>query len=231
MLANDVKAEKLSPPASKGYKGMNMEGFIATWYAKITRNDMDEFKALARRLAGDLPAGSAVLEVAPGPGYLAVELAGLGDYAVAGLDISHTFVEIARKNAVAAGVAVEFRQGDAAAMPFEDATFDLVVCRAAFKNFSRPVVALAEMRRVLKPGGRALIIDLRRDVPPDSMERYVDGLGLGKINALITKATFKYMLIKRAYTRREFEEFVSQAGFEKCKIVESLTGLEVWLEK
>ena len=231
MLTNDVKTEKLSPRASKGYKGMNMEGFIATWYAKITRKDMDEFKALARRLAGGLSGGSRVLEVAPGPGYLAVELAGLGDFTVAGLDISRTFVEIARKNAVAAGVAVEFRQGDAAAMPFEDATFDLVVCRAAFKNFSRPVVALAEMRRVLKPGGRALIVDLRRDVPPGSMDRYVDGLGLSKINALITKATFKYMLIKRAYTRREFEEFAAQAGFEKCNIVESLTGLEVWLEK
>jgi hypothetical protein len=39
------------------------------------------------------------------------------------------------------------------------------------------------------------------------------------------------MLIKRAYTKSEFEEFVSQAGFGKCKIVESLTGFEVWLEK
>jgi ubiquinone/menaquinone biosynthesis C-methylase UbiE len=231
MLANDVKTEKLSPPASKGYKGMNMEGFIATWYAKITRKDMDEFKALAGRLAGSLPAGSRVLEVAPGPGYLAVELAGLGGYAVTGLDISHTFVEIARQNVAAAGVAVEFRQGDASAMPFEAGLFDLVVCRAAFKNFSRPVEALAEMRRVLKPGGRALVIDLRRDVPPDAMDRYVDSLGLSKVNAFITKWTFKTMLIKRAYTWREFEEFAAQAGFEKCNIVESLTGLEVWLEK
>ncbi len=230
MLANDVK-EKVPPRPSKAYKGMNMEGFIATWYAKITQKDMDEYKALARRLAGSLPAGSRVLEVAPGPGYLAVELAGLGNIAVTGLDISHTFVEIARRNAAAAGVAAEFRQGDASAMPFEAGTFDIVVCRAAFKNFSRPVEALAEMRRVLKPGGRALIIDLRRDVPPDSMDRYVDGLGLGKINALITKWTFKAMLIKRAYTRREFEEFAAQAGFEKRNIVESLTGLEVWLEK
>jgi ubiquinone/menaquinone biosynthesis C-methylase UbiE len=231
MTTDNLTAAQALPKASKGYKGMNMEGFIATWYAQITRKDMDEFKALARRLAGNLPAGSRVLEVAPGPGYLAVELAGLGDYAVTGLDISHTFVEIARKNAAAAGVAVEFRQGNAAAMPFEEGTFDLVVCRAAFKNFSQPVVALAEMRRVLKPGGRALVIDLRRDVPPEAMDRYVDGLGLGKINALITKWTFKSMLIKRAYTRREFEEFVAQAGFEECTVVESLTGLEVWLEK
>jgi ubiquinone/menaquinone biosynthesis C-methylase UbiE len=231
MLANDVKIEKVAPRPSKGYKGMNMEGFIATWYAKITHKDMDEFKALARRLAASLPAGSRVLEVAPGPGYLSVELAGLGGTIVTGLDISHTFVEIARRNAAAAGVAVEFRQGDASAMPFEDGTFDLVVCRAAFKNFSRPVEALAEMRRVLKSGGRALVIDLRRDVPPDSMDRYVDGLGLGKINALITKWTFRTMLIKRAYTRREAEELAARAGFEKCHIDESLTGFEIWLEK
>jgi hypothetical protein len=84
---------------------------------------------------------------------------------------------------------------------------------------------------VLKSGGRALVIDLRRDVPPDSMDRYVDGLGLGKINALITKWTFRTMLIKRAYTRREAEELAARAGFEKCHIDESLTGFEIWLEK
>ncbi len=48
-------------------------------------------------------------------------------------------------------------------MPFESETFDFLLCRAAFKNFTEPLQALREMCRVLKPGGRALIIDLRRD--------------------------------------------------------------------
>ena len=65
-----------------------------------------------------LPPGSAVLEVAPGPGYFSIELAKLGAYSITGLDISHTFVEIAAKKAAEAGVHVEFRQGNASSMPF-----------------------------------------------------------------------------------------------------------------
>ena len=56
-------------------------------------------------------------------------------------------------------------------MPFEDNEFDFVLCRAAFKNFSEPVAALREMHRVLKPGGKALIIDLRRDTPVSASDR------------------------------------------------------------
>ncbi len=159
---------------SKAYKGMGMEGGIARWYAKVTRKDYAEFRKLAARLADDLPPGSSVLEVAPGPGYLAIELAKFGRYAVTGLDISETFVSIARKNAAEAGVQVDFRHGNASAMPFADESFDLIVCRAAFKNFSEPVKALAEMRRVLKPDGRAMMIDLRRDTPKEEIDAYVD---------------------------------------------------------
>jgi SAM-dependent methyltransferase len=54
------------------------------------------------------------------------------------LDISQSFVKIAQENAKRAGVAVDVRQGNAAAMPFADASFDYVVCMAAFKNFVPP---------------------------------------------------------------------------------------------
>ncbi len=59
---------------------------------------------------------------------------------------------------------VRFDLGNAAALPVEDESADFVVCRAAFKNSAEPVKALAEMRRVLRPGGMALLIDMRRDV-------------------------------------------------------------------
>src|SRR5215469_8957462 len=123
----------------KGYKGMGMEGRIATWYAKNTANDMAEFQALAERLAKALRPGSRILEVAPGPGYLAIEIARRGSYAITGLDISHSFVEIAIRNARDAHAEIDFRHGNASAMPFPEKTFDLIVCRAAFKNFSHPV--------------------------------------------------------------------------------------------
>src|SRR5262249_40845212 len=135
----------------KAYRGIPMEGMLATWYARNTAKMSEEFLACAQRVAAHLSPGAAVLEAAPGPGYLAVELARLVPYRVAGIDISETFVRLASEHAARAGVEVVFRQGDAAALPFPSETFDFVVCRAAFKNFSDPVGALTEMHRVLRP--------------------------------------------------------------------------------
>lgn len=215
----------------KGYKGMGMEGATARWYASLTRKAAEDFKALARRVAAETRPGSAVLEVAPGPGYFAIELAKLGGYRITGLDISHTFVEIARRNAAEAGVDVDFRHGNVSKMPFADETFDFLFCRAAFKNFSQPVRALQEMYRVLKPGGRALIIDLRRDVPRDSVSQAIDEMRLGKVNTVITKLTFRFMLLKRAYTGDEFERMLAETDFEGIGIKEDRLSLEVLLER
>jgi ubiquinone/menaquinone biosynthesis C-methylase UbiE len=217
--------------AEKPYKGMGMEGATARWYASLTHKSMDEFKTLAKRVAAQITPEARVLEVAPGPGYFAVELAKLGSYDVAGLDISRTFVEIARRNAAEARVDIDFRQGDAAHMPFDDASFDFVLCRAAFKNFSRPVQALKEMYRVLRPGGRALIIDLRKDASKESVYQAVEHMHLGGVDALITKLTFRFMLLKRAYTKAEFEQLLSQTRFERVSIGEDLIGLELSLNR
>src|SRR5438128_8502528 len=146
------------------FKGPEMEGPIARWYARVrgSKSQLDAYRNQAFQLTAGLPAGARVLEVAPGPGYLAIEMARLG-VQVTGLDISRTFVEIGAENARQAGVTVEFRQGDVAEMPFESASFDLIVCQAAFKNFTLPRSALAEMHRVLRPGGTAVIQDMSRD--------------------------------------------------------------------
>src|SRR5690349_6566746 len=109
---------------TKGYKGLPMEGAIATWYARNTRSRIEEQRQLAVRIAEQVPAGGRVLEVAPGPGYLSIELAKLGKVEVTGLDISETFVKIEQQNAAEAGVKVDFNHGDAARMPFDDNSFD-----------------------------------------------------------------------------------------------------------
>jgi ubiquinone/menaquinone biosynthesis C-methylase UbiE len=221
----------MATKTAKGYKGVGMEGMVATWYARNVRKDMEAYQKDAGRVAASVAPGSAVLELAPGPGYLAVELAKLGRYRLTGLDISRKFVEIAQGAAREAGVAVDFRHGDAAAMPFDDSEFDFIICRAAFKNFAEPVLALDEMHRVLRPGGRALIIDLPGDVSEETVNAFVDGMGLNAINSLLTRWAFKFMLIKRAYTKDQFRAFVSASQFETCRIEESPMELAVWLEK
>src|ERR1700722_11974193 len=89
--------------AAKAYRGMGMEGGIARWYDRTTRKDMPQFQALAARIAALVPARSAVLEVAPGPGFLSIELAKHG-FDLCAVDISETFVDLARRNAAAAVV-------------------------------------------------------------------------------------------------------------------------------
>ncbi len=151
---------------AKAYRGMGMEGFTAKWYASLTRKSLDEFKALARRIAKEIPRGSKVLEVAPGPGYFAIELAKLGSYRITGVDISETFVTIARANAAEAKVDVDFRRGNASGMPFDSETFDFLLCRAAFKNFTEPEQALREMCRVLAGRARAHYRSAKRHFQP-----------------------------------------------------------------
>jgi len=114
--------------STKPYRGLGMEGFIAKWYASLTRKSLDDFKTLAREVAAQLPPNAVVLEVAPGPGYFAIELAKLGNYRITGLDISQTFVEIAKRNAAQANVQVDFRHGNASGMPFNGDTFDFLLC-------------------------------------------------------------------------------------------------------
>src|SRR5260370_38120239 len=138
-------------------KGPEMEGPVARWYARVrgSQSQLDLYREQAAQLTAGLPDGARVLEVAPGPGYLAIEIARNGRLHVTALDISRTFVQIASENARKAGVSVDFRNGDVAKMPFEAESFDLVVCQAAFKNFTLPRTALAEMHRVLRTGGTA----------------------------------------------------------------------------
>lgn len=217
--------------ADKPYKGMGMEGPVARWYARLTGKGMPEFTALAKQVAAELQPGSSVLEVAPGPGYFAIELAKLGEYRITGLDISETFVEIARANAAKAGVRAEFRLGNASHMPFEAETFDFIFCRAAFKNFTLPRQALEEMYRVLKPQGKGLIIDLRRDASKESINQGVDGMRVGLVNGIITKLTFRFMLLKRAYTKSEFEQFLNQASIRDRRIEVNPMGLELTFTK
>lgn len=215
----------------RGRKDSPIGGPMATWYAKSTANSMEEFRKLARRIAGELPEGGTVLEIAPGPGYFCVELAKLGAHAIRGVDLSQAMVKIARENAAKAGVRVDFEQGNAASLPYPRDTFDRLVCRAAFKNFAQPVRALQEMCRVLKPGGQGVLIDLRGDATPERLSRAVDGMGLSFVNRMLTKLAFRTFLLKRAYTREQFEAMLRQTEFRSVTIEEGDIGFEIRMTK
>ncbi len=218
-------------PRKKAYKSFPMEGMIATWYARNTAGAQAEFDADAARIARRLSAKARVLEIAPGPGYLAIALARLGAFKISGLDISRSFVRIATQNAAKAGVAVDFQQGGAANIPFASDTFDFIVCRAAFKNFADPRGALREMHRVLKPGAEALIIDMSRDVTNATIDHYVRNMKLGAIDAMLTNAVFKHSLRKRAYSKVDFQRMAASTLFTRVEVIAESLALDVWLGK
>ena len=216
---------------TKAYKGLPMEGVIANWYAKTTLKDLKRHKLMAKQLVEKIPADGKVLEIAPGPGYFCIELAKLGNYQITGLDISKSFVEIASKNAAEAGLEIDFREGNASAMPFKENTFDFTFCQAAFKNFSEPVKAIAEMYRVLRPGGISVIADLRRDASAVEIDREVRGMELGPINQFIVRWTFDQILLKSAYSIADMEAMIAQTPFKKGRIEVGGVGFQAWLKK
>lgn len=209
-----------------------MEGASARRYAKLrgTDSQLEAYRRDAARIAATLDEGANVLEVAPGPGYFAVELAKLGRFEVTGLDVSRTFVALAQELAARTSVAVDFREGDATAMPFEAGRFDLVVCQAAFKNFDRPLTALDEMHRVLRPGGRAVIHDMSAEATTTAIAAEVAGMNVGPMAALTTRLILT-ALRRRAYSPGRFEELARHSQFGGATVAAEGIGLEVTLTR
>src|SRR5262249_38546002 len=177
-------------------------------------------------LTAGVPDGADILEVAPGPGYHAIELARLGRYRVTGLDISQTFIQIAGDNARAAGVDVDFRYGDVQRMPFPDGSFDLIVCQAALKNFDKPVTALNEMHRVLRPGGVAVIQDMSHDATRADIRREVEGMGLSRREAFTTRWILATLRL-RALSPKRFRYLAAESAFHGGEVRAEGLGLEV----
>ncbi len=96
--------------------------------------------------------GMRALDVACGTGVVAITAARLGAQ-VTGLDLTPELLDVARNNATTAGVSVSWHEGDVEQLPFSDFEFDVVVSQFGHIFAPRPEVAVAEMLRVLKPGG------------------------------------------------------------------------------
>jgi demethylmenaquinone methyltransferase/2-methoxy-6-polyprenyl-1,4-benzoquinol methylase len=115
--------------------------------------------------ATSLQPGGSALDVACGSGKLTAELARIvgGAGRVVGLDFSAQMLEIARRD----HEGIEFLEGDALNLPFEDGSFDASTIAFGLRNLADPVRGLREMQRVVKPGGRSVVLEFVR--PPKNV--------------------------------------------------------------
>ena len=210
------------------FKDLEIEGEKANYYDKISREHrIEEMKEQAREITRHIKDGDTVLEVAPGAGYLSIELSKLGNYKITGMDISNDLIEICKRNAIEAGVQIDFQQGNVSNMLFQPNAFNFIICVLAFKNFKEPVKALQEIYRVLKPDGTALIMDLNRKASMRATKKVAESMGLKGTTALIAGAIQR----SGAYNRTEFISFISQTEFKDYEIRDSDMGFSIYLKK
>ena len=156
-------------------RGHNVAGGIlvgdAVLYDTMSRLLLSPLiKRIAADVAAVAPTGARVLEVGCGPGHLSLRLASQHGLEVTGLDLDPAMIARARANADRTRNGGErrpsFLVGDVAALAFPDQSFDLVVSTLSMHHWANPTAGLAEISRVLRLGGRALIWDLRPGALP-----------------------------------------------------------------
>jgi ubiquinone/menaquinone biosynthesis C-methylase UbiE len=196
-------------PTQRDHKSVVREEFTRQADAFAAAAVITNEDRLARLVAAVKPAPSdRALEVATGPGYVALALA-RRCREVIGLDLTEALLRIAERNRHESGIAnVHFQSGDAEHLPFSDGEFDIVVCRFAFHHFENPGQVLAEMCRACRVGGTVAVEDLyaseyaERAAYWNRIERLRDhshtrALALSKLVALVTHAGIE---IQRLYS-------------------------------
>jgi SAM-dependent methyltransferase len=148
-----MEGEKMESGATSELSALKTK-LRATWIAgdfgQIAKYYTSQAEDFVKRLG--LKPGMEVLDVACGTGNTALPAARTGA-SVTGVDLAPNLVEQARQNAKAAGLNAKFDEGDAEALPYEDASFDAVLTMFGAMFAPRPERVAAELKRVCRPGG------------------------------------------------------------------------------
>ncbi len=165
-----------------------------------------------------LPAGARVLDLAAGTGTSTAALRAAGFDAVAA-DFSPGMIKEGRRR----NPGIEFVQADATALPFEDASFDAVTISFGLRNVVRPRAALAEMARVVRPGGPVLICEFSTPTWRPWRTVYFEYLvrAMPKVARLVSSnpAAYDYLAesIMSWPNQAELREWMLEAGLQRCQ--------------
>lgn len=189
-------------------------------------------RLVARRLREALTGeGALALDVACGTGDLSLELARTAaQVRVVGTDFCRPMLEIAARKASSADVSeIPFVEGDALSLPFADESFDAVSIAFGLRNLSSVEGGLRELRRVLKPGGRAAILEFSSPVVPGcrALFGFYFTRVLPRIGGLLSgsRAAYEYLpdSVSRFPDQKRLAALMTETGFEEVEY-ENLTG-------
>jgi demethylmenaquinone methyltransferase/2-methoxy-6-polyprenyl-1,4-benzoquinol methylase len=225
-------ARSIASPESKRRYVRTLFATIADRYDLITGllsfGRDRRWKATLVALA-DVRPGARALDLAAGTGDIAFGLAASGAH-VAGLDITHRMLQIASTKRPASA-AVTFVTGDMMALPFRDEAFDLVTTGYGIRNVPAIDPAIAEIRRVLRPGGLLLSLDFDRPANPLVRGVYLAYLTLvGSALGWVLHRdpdTYRYIpeSIKRYPGAAGVAAMLGRAGFDDSRVIPLLGGL------
>ena len=153
--------------------------------------------------------GERVLDVACGTGVVtraAAERAAAGGH-VAGIDLNPGMIAVARSLPPVAGAAIEWREASALALPFQDSHFDVVLCQQGLQFFPDKALALREMRRVLRRGGRLALSVW------NNAGLYNTAVGKALSSYLSQDVAVRFCASRRAPSGEELQRLVTEAGF------------------
>ena len=203
-LIVDLRRPQEAVGAMRGRRGSR----VNTWMNRPV------YRLVAEAL--ELESDDELLDVGCGWGAFLVEH-GSGVRFVAGIDLSEEKVRLARERLAEriAGGAAEVVRGDAEALPWEDGRFSAVTSIDAFQFFPDPVQALAEMRRVLRPGGRA-VVAMGMNLPEAAGPREIPGFGSER--PCDVRKVRDRMERMRSWTEPEVRRMMGAAGFEDVSI-------------
>ena len=192
---------------------------IAQLYDEHARRFMRPvYRWFVNKVAGISPVGKRVLDIGTGSGRLAIELArARSDWQITGIDISEDMLKLARQNAARGGLSdrIDFQQASAAALPFADNYFALVISNASLHLWTDPLKVLQEISRVTSPGGYCLIWDnLRLTLfsPLMSFVGWIMGMN-------ITQRRLWMQAIRSSYTIGEARTILRESALKDARVI------------
>jgi ubiquinone/menaquinone biosynthesis methyltransferases len=187
-------------------------------------------RLVARKLEVSLEKeGARALDIACGTGDLSLALAEGTKAQIIGTDFCRPMLEIAARKSVSSGARIPFIEGDALSLPFADESFDAVTIAFGLRNLSSVEGGLKELFRVLKPDGRAAILEFSSPVVPGfrGLFRFYFTRVLPHIGGMLSgsRSAYEYLpdSVSRFPDQKRLAEMMQSAGFEEVEY-KNLTG-------